>query len=648
MCANSEGSGEIARMRRLAWAFAGSLVLSTIISWAGSNVLDMFAGQSMGPDGHGGECLGCGNQENFINCADIAIGDRVIAPLPQPVTTTTSSPPVTKPPQAQNPYQVLAIGMLPNGAIPTVHASYGAYNHVDPPSAVAYNAMPIPQPPTAHSSHSQVHIQSGKVQDWSGNQHNQHSNTHQPAQVAYTTIQETQPQPANNIRPKVQIIQKPNPYAKHRTQSQAHLAQRSQPQQKHFSPQPPNGPAAPAHAYHQAHIKPKPAHQVAHYPQYGTHVPKERSYPKPQASSYPHSDGHFNQPNSHVPQTNSHAPQPSSHLHHPNHHVPQPNNHVPQPNSHVPQPNIHMPQANSHVPQTSSSVQHLAHMQAVSYVPHANNHVVQATSHVQPNSHATQQQTYVPQGPTYPQQAVHAPQPPAPTDQQPYNPVHTPHHLQSKTYAPAAPAPPAKPSTNVATQTKTSNPMQIDLKSIKAMFPQLAESFDWMNEVATPPNQNSADPSQGSYPGYEPGEYPEPGESPPQQRPSSSNEQSSSYMQGYNDAMRALKQQFGISETTNEAGSSSTGKRCPGGMKPTCKGINQWQGQPQFDSWCTTTCSAGECPANFCSCTCPGAGTFKSGPNCRGVDPSKGSSMDEWCTLNCKGGHCPPDLCVCL
>ena len=35
MCANSEGSGETARVRRLAWSFAGRLCDSAIISWAG-------------------------------------------------------------------------------------------------------------------------------------------------------------------------------------------------------------------------------------------------------------------------------------------------------------------------------------------------------------------------------------------------------------------------------------------------------------------------------------------------------------------------------------------------------------------------------------------------------------------------------------
>ena len=36
MCANSEGYGDTAQMRRVAWAFAGAYVVSTIISWAGS------------------------------------------------------------------------------------------------------------------------------------------------------------------------------------------------------------------------------------------------------------------------------------------------------------------------------------------------------------------------------------------------------------------------------------------------------------------------------------------------------------------------------------------------------------------------------------------------------------------------------------
>ena len=36
MCANNEGSGETARMRRLAWALAGRLCDKDIISWAGS------------------------------------------------------------------------------------------------------------------------------------------------------------------------------------------------------------------------------------------------------------------------------------------------------------------------------------------------------------------------------------------------------------------------------------------------------------------------------------------------------------------------------------------------------------------------------------------------------------------------------------
>lgn len=193
------------------------------------------------------------------------------------------------------------------------------------------------------------------------------------------------------------------------------------------------------------------------------------------------------------------------------------------------------------------------------------------------------------------------------------------------------------------------NTMSLNLNDMKAnlfkMFPNLMEGLDWMGEIATP---TPTDPSQLSYPGYEPGEYPEPGEGPATQRPGGSGGQPSSYMQGYNDAMRELKRQFGISDTSSHGGSSSSGTKCPGGVKPTCRGINEWLGQPQFDSWCTTTCAVGECPSNFCSCTCPGAGSWKSGPTCRGVDPAKGASMDTWCTLNCKGGNCPPEMCICL
>ncbi|KAL3866015.1 hypothetical protein ACJMK2_043356 [Sinanodonta woodiana] len=57
------------------------------------------AAQSMGPDGKGGECLGCGKQEHFINCADIAIGRNVVKPLitTAPQTTTSKTTTVTTP-----------------------------------------------------------------------------------------------------------------------------------------------------------------------------------------------------------------------------------------------------------------------------------------------------------------------------------------------------------------------------------------------------------------------------------------------------------------------------------------------------------------------------------------------------------------------
>lgn len=45
----------------------------------------------MGPDGYGGECMGCGNQEHFVNCADIAIGSKPVTPLPLLPEDTSSS-----------------------------------------------------------------------------------------------------------------------------------------------------------------------------------------------------------------------------------------------------------------------------------------------------------------------------------------------------------------------------------------------------------------------------------------------------------------------------------------------------------------------------------------------------------------------------
>ena len=51
MCANSEGSGETAWMRRLALAFAGRLCDGTISSCAGSYVFDRRAwANSVDPD----------------------------------------------------------------------------------------------------------------------------------------------------------------------------------------------------------------------------------------------------------------------------------------------------------------------------------------------------------------------------------------------------------------------------------------------------------------------------------------------------------------------------------------------------------------------------------------------------------------------
>lgn len=183
-----------------------------------------------------------------------------------------------------------------------------------------------------------------------------------------------------------------------------------------------------------------------------------------------------------------------------------------------------------------------------------------------------------------------------------------------------------------------------------------SSGYEWTNSGSTYPHFTGS--------GYEHGEYPEPGEVP------SSGSSQSGYMQGYNDALRQLKEQFGMSRSYggNKMANSPYNEisvhlqdhqkhggpmpsSCPDGSELECRATTSIMGS-DFDSFCSNACNAGECPSNLCSCTCPGgASTWSggsSGPGyCRSVDPSKAASMDQWCSTNCKNNHCPSDLCVC-
>lgn len=181
------------------------------------------------------------------------------------------------------------------------------------------------------------------------------------------------------------------------------------------------------------------------------------------------------------------------------------------------------------------------------------------------------------------------------------------------------------------------------------------ESFDWMGAGS---HQHVTEAPH--FPGYEPGEYPEPGEGPSSGSGSSGQ---SSYIQGYNDALRQLKGSFGM--TANPAfneisvhlqeSHKNTGhmQTCPDGSELECRAVNSMMSS-DFDSFCSNACSSGPCPTNMCSCTCPNGGAWSGGGdalgvggNCFAVDRSKGSSMDQWCVSNCKQNNCPPDLCTC-
>ena len=543
----------------------------------------------MGPDGRGGECLGCGNQEHFVNCADIAIGSKVIAPLPQAVTTP--GPPVTKSPYKPNNLNIVSVNMPPHQGNQQVH-SYSSYSHASHSNMANHNAMPHAQmhhvqasvmtspapyiapkvpPPT------QINGQwAGTVQGWQTNQANP-----QTAYQASGGVQASKPQVQANGYPSAPQYSPTNRHA--------HQAPSYQPQNSH-------------------------AHQA---PSYNQQVYPQQSNPRPPIQGYQQVNNAATQVHAY-PQQHSNVRQPQAY------------NTGPQPQiynaaSKVPQTNAYH-QVNSHTPQRHSSPQTSRQAQVQPY-PQQQNGVPQPQSYPQ---------TYIQKVPTYPQPTYSQPQqnkpvPQAPTLNQP-----------------------------ISQQASQSSNMFGNLKPavLKQMFPNLMEGFDWMAEMTqqTPSanNQNQQDPTQRLYPGYEAGEYPEPGETVPTNTPTQSSGSSggqSTYQQGYNDAMRELKAKYGINipQTQTSQGGSSAPKRCPDGVtKPTCRGTNAWQGKPQFDAWCTQTCTSGECPANFCMCSCPGTGSWKSGVTCKGIDPAKGSSMDNWCTLNCKGGNCPSDLCACF
>lgn len=188
---------------------------------------------------------------------------------------------------------------------------------------------------------------------------------------------------------------------------------------------------------------------------------------------------------------------------------------------------------------------------------------------------------------------------------------------------------------------------------------QQSGGFDWFGG-----GSNDFQPTPTSdYGNYEPGEYPEPGETPS----GSSSQTSSSYMQGYSDAMRQLKESFGLNAGMGELSvhlqesrkqgapiynGGSIPPTCPDGSEPDCKALNPAQSS-LFDSFCSNACQMGQCPKELCTCSCSGSGSWSSenvgavGLQCRSLDRSKGSSMDNWCTQNCRRNNCPSELCVC-
>ena len=55
---------------------------------------ELLAGNSWGTDADTGQsCIGCGNQEQFYGCSDVAIADNQTTYTPPTTTTTTTQTP---------------------------------------------------------------------------------------------------------------------------------------------------------------------------------------------------------------------------------------------------------------------------------------------------------------------------------------------------------------------------------------------------------------------------------------------------------------------------------------------------------------------------------------------------------------------------
>ena len=176
------------------------------------------------------------------------------------------------------------------------------------------------------------------------------------------------------------------------------------------------------------------------------------------------------------------------------------------------------------------------------------------------------------------------------------------------------------------------------MSSMFGMLPNfLRESNEWSTDTPThnqhqhqrappAPQVHASGHDPADYAGNEPGEYPEfetPSQGPSPVSGASSG--SSSYMQGFNDALKQMqglglsgdwssfnpKASRAVSEITlslqEKQKQQSSNPNCPGRV---CKATGSWKGQSNLDTWCETTCKVGQCPGHMCACRCPGLGVW--------------------------------------
>ncbi|XP_057314901.1 oviduct-specific glycoprotein-like [Hydractinia symbiolongicarpus] len=98
------------------------------------------------------------------------------------------------------------------------------------------------------------------------------------------------------------------------------------------------------------------------------------------------------------------------------------------------------------------------------------------------------------------------------------------------------------------------------------------------------------------------------------------------------------------STTTTKGQTISTSSSSTISSRSSCIAIGPWYQIAAEDEWCKTSCAAGSCPADHCSCD----PKWKPWTHCRAIGGWSGQeSVDQYCNEHCAIGNCPSSMCSC-